>query len=83
MKLKVAACLLWIGLSSLLMADTLDQGFANPPAGARPHTWWHWMNCNVTREGITADLEAMARVASAARRFSTSARTSPSDQSCI
>ncbi len=62
MKLKVAACLLWIGLSSLLMADTLDQGFANPPAGARPHTWWHWMNCNVTREGITADLEAMARV---------------------
>ena len=36
--------------------------FKNPPASARPHTWWHWMNGNVTKEGITADLEAMARV---------------------
>jgi len=36
--------------------------FENPPDSARPHTWWHWMNGNVTREGITADLEAMQRV---------------------
>ncbi len=34
----------------------------SPPAAVRPHTWWHWMNGNVTREGITLDLEAMARV---------------------
>lgn len=40
-------------------ADPLADGFRNPPASARPHTWWHWMNGNVTREGITADLEAM------------------------
>ncbi len=39
--------------------DTLAQGFVNPPASARPHTWWHWMDGNVTKEGITADLEAM------------------------
>ena len=25
-------------------------------------TWWHWLDGNVTREGITADLEAMHRV---------------------
>src|SRR5207244_12323522 len=25
-------------------------------------TWWHWMNGNVTRQGITADLEAMKRI---------------------
>src|SRR5262245_32636536 len=37
----------------------LARGFDDPPAQARPHTWWHWMNGNVTREGITADLEAM------------------------
>lgn len=43
-------------------ADGLEQGFANPPDSAKPHTWWHWMNGNVTKEGITADLEAMARV---------------------
>ena len=43
-------------------AATLEESFANPPATARPHTWWHWMNGNVTKEGITLDLEAMARV---------------------
>ncbi len=39
--------------------DVLTQGFATPPNSAKPHTWWHWMDGNVTREGITADLEAM------------------------
>jgi len=43
-------------------ADELDKNFVTPPPSARPHTWWHWMNGNVTKEGITADLEAMARV---------------------
>ena len=36
--------------------------FANPPLSARPHTWWHWLNGNVTKAGITADLEAMKQV---------------------
>ena len=42
--------------------DSLQKNFQNPPASAKPHTWWHWMNGNITREGITADLEAMAKV---------------------
>jgi hypothetical protein len=42
--------------------DRLEKGFLSPPASARPHTWWHWMNGNVTKEGITADLESMQRV---------------------
>lgn len=40
----------------------MSDGFIDPPLSARPHTWWHWMNGNVTREGITADLEAMKRI---------------------
>ncbi|GMU81681.1 MAG: hypothetical protein AMXMBFR47_15520 [Planctomycetota bacterium] len=40
----------------------LEAGFRTPPAEARPHTWWHWMNGNVTRAGITADLEAMQEI---------------------
>jgi len=40
----------------------LESAFLKPPAAARPHTWWHWMNGNVTADGITRDLEAMARV---------------------
>ncbi len=38
----------------------LEDGFRAPPHEAKPHTWWHWMNGNVTKEGITADLEAIA-----------------------
>ena len=44
------------------VGDRLEQGFLSPPDSAKPHTWWHWMNGNVTKEGITADLEAMQRV---------------------
>ena len=47
--------------ATALGGDALFDGFAAPPASARPHVWWHWMNGNVTKEGITADLEAMAR----------------------
>ncbi len=45
-----------------MAADDLEQGFRNPPDSARPQTWWHWINGNVSKEGITADLEAMKRV---------------------
>lgn len=40
----------------------LEKGFKNPPASAKPHTWWHWMNGNVSKDGITRDLEAMKRI---------------------
>jgi hypothetical protein len=40
----------------------LDEAFRRPPASAGPYTWWHWMNGNVTADGITPDLEAMKRV---------------------
>lgn len=41
---------------------TLEEGFLRPPDSAKPHTWWHWCNDNISQEGITADLEAMKRV---------------------
>ena len=41
--------------------DTLLDGFRNPPDAARPRTWWHWTGGNVTRQGITKDLEWMER----------------------
>jgi hypothetical protein len=43
-------------------ADALVEGFQNPPDSARPRTWWHWTRGNVTRGGITRDLEWMKRV---------------------
>jgi hypothetical protein len=39
----------------------IEQQFKVPPASVRPQVWWHWMNANVSREGITADLESMKR----------------------
>src|ERR1700760_4377716 len=41
--------------------DPLESGFENPPASARPRVWWHWMNGNITEEGIREDLEWMRR----------------------
>jgi hypothetical protein len=49
-------------LTETARADAIEDGFRNPPDSARPQIWWHWMNGNITREGITADLEAMKRV---------------------
>jgi hypothetical protein len=40
----------------------LEQAFTQPPAEARPWCDWYWMNGNVTREGIIADLQAMHEV---------------------
>lgn len=42
--------------------DDLEQGFKDPPDSAKPRVWWHWMNGNVTKEGIQLDLEWMKRV---------------------
>ena len=41
--------------------STLQEGFANPPREARPYVWWHWMNGNITKDGIRKDLEWMDR----------------------
>jgi hypothetical protein len=42
--------------------DHLKKGFENPPSAARPRVWWHWMNGNISQEGIKLDLEWMHRV---------------------
>jgi hypothetical protein len=42
--------------------DPVKNGFENPPEGAWPRVWWHWMDGNITKEGIRLDLEWMHRV---------------------
>lgn len=41
---------------------TLESSFLQPDHETKPKTLWFWMNGNVTREGITLDLEAMKEV---------------------
>lgn len=68
MKMNRIKYILLVGLSLLastvdvLASDSLRAGFTNPPASAKVRTWWHWLNGNISKEGITADLEAMQRV---------------------
>lgn len=36
--------------------ENLKESFANPPQSAKPMVWWHWMNGNVTPEGLRNDI---------------------------
>src|SRR5947209_89696 len=40
-------------------ADELERLFLHPPVAARPRVLWMWMGSNVSRQGITRDLEAL------------------------
>ncbi len=55
-------CGLWALTALASGSDPLLRGFASPPASARPWVYWFWLNSNITKNGITADLEAMRRV---------------------
>lgn len=58
--------LLTIVLTGCTVSDetfcNLSEGFREPPQSARPQVWWHWMNGNVTEEGIRKDLEWFDRI---------------------
>ncbi|VXB96751.1 glycosyl hydrolase [Massilia sp. 9I] len=55
--MAVCGALAWAGSAAAI--DIRD--FQNPPNSARPRVWWHWLNGNVTKEGIRKDLDWMAR----------------------
>ena len=64
---KYFACRLLAALAMLISTtfftvaatDTLEQGFLAPPDSAKPWVFWFWINGNISKEGITADLEAL------------------------
>ena len=41
---------------------SLEAEFRNPPPEARPRVWWHWLNGNITNDGIAKDLAWMQRI---------------------
>lgn len=48
--------------ASAAAPDPLLAGFRDPPGSARPRTWWHWLNGNITEDGIVKDLTWMKQV---------------------
>lgn len=51
-----------LSFASLFASPLLEQAFRQPSPETRPGCYWYWINDNVSKEGITRDLEAMARV---------------------
>lgn len=58
-KKSIVALLALLSLGSYAQDKT---EFQTPPSSAKPRVWWHWMNGNITKEGIQKDLEWMSRV---------------------
>jgi hypothetical protein len=63
-RLKYAAliALLFPALLSYSQPDEVEKAFRNPAASAKPWVFWYWMNAAVSKQGITADLQAMKSV---------------------
>ncbi len=58
-----AVAILWTGVvAAQSNSHAMRSGFENPPESAKPRVWWHWMNGNITREGIKLDLDWMHQV---------------------
>lgn len=49
----------WFPSGSGGWSDDIEKNFLNPPQSACPWVFYHWMNGNITKQGITLDLEAM------------------------
>ncbi|MDG2003728.1 MAG: glycosyl hydrolase [Novosphingobium sp.] len=58
--------------------DALLEQFRNPPPSARPRVWWHWVNGNITEDGINKDIEWMARIGIGGAQIFDVARPMPS-----
>jgi hypothetical protein len=57
-RICLLTCLLGT-ISTFAHGDELQAAFKNPPRAARPWVFWYWNKGAISREGITADLEAM------------------------
>jgi len=42
--------------------DSLYNNFKTPPSNTKPWVYWYWISDHISKEGITKDLEAMAKV---------------------
>ena len=56
---KVAFFAAGILLSANAFSQSYESGFANPPQEARIRVWWHWMDSNISKDGIKKDLDWM------------------------
>ncbi|WP_139956515.1 glycosyl hydrolase [Flavicella sediminum] len=64
-KIGSTLLILFLGVFTFYGQETysiLESGFETPPNEAKARTWWHWISGNISKSGITKDLEAMKQV---------------------
>jgi len=59
--LPLSAFLLATAFSTCARGDQFSEAFQNPPDSTKPGVYWYWLRDNISKEGITKDLEAMKR----------------------
>ncbi len=60
--LPVTVLVLIVGVQACSGPDKTpdpSRDFQSPPESSKPWVFWYWMHASVSKEGITADLEAM------------------------
>ena len=61
-RIFAAVSLLFLSVFFAAGQAALITSFADPPRSCRPQLWWHWMNGNITKDAIRADIEWMDSV---------------------
>ena len=56
-RIAIRAAVLLAAVLAVHAAPDPEAVFRNPPQSAKTGVWWHWMGCNVTKEGIVKDLD--------------------------
>ncbi|MBF0197972.1 MAG: sulfatase-like hydrolase/transferase [Planctomycetes bacterium] len=60
--MKRLAVLFFVCFCCVIHATSFDEGFRNPSDEMKPWCYWYWLEGNITKEGISKDLESMAEV---------------------
>ena len=61
-KIQALVAIIWGASLAIVSAADLEEGFRSPPDTALPWVYWINMDGHLTKEGITADFEAMKKV---------------------
>lgn len=61
-KMLVLAAAIMTATNPVYAKDTLQEQFSSPPDTSKPRAWWHWINGNITANGVEKDLLWMKQV---------------------
>ena len=59
-RITTLAALALLGFTAMAQGR-IEDNFLEPPRDCHPRVWWHWMNGNISKDGIKKDLEWMDR----------------------